>query len=100
MEKSLKKILGQLFYENTIRDKLICLGSIVERESNVRDKSIKKSRKKLVTVFKITKLYIRIKNVKNLLKAIRKLNSRGEKVSLDIIGGGDAVERVEKMIQK
>lgn len=100
MEESFLKIFGQRFYQNIIKGKLCCLGSIVDVEPNVKSLQIRKSQKKLVTIFKMRKRYLKIKNVKRLFKALKMLNDEGEMVALDVIGDGEVTYKVKKLIKK
>ena len=100
MAKALLDIFHQPFYEINIKPKLCCLGSVVDVNQNIRGYKTKPTQKKLVTILKITKPNIKVKNIKRLLKAFKKVHTVYKGVSLDIIGDGEARDRLNILIKR
>lgn len=89
----LEKLFGKTLIQR-IKHKLVCLPNIINTIPDPMTKLIQQ--KRLLTVLKMTPFKIKVKNLNNLLKAI-KLNPE---YHLDIIGDGPSRNRVEQWIQK
>ena len=100
MDAALVNIFQRKFYEEHIKSKLICLGSIVSVDLNLVDSEDKRITGKLVTVFKMTKRSIKVKNIERVLKAFKKARIILGYLTLDIIGDGKGRDKIETLVKK
>ncbi|MBN2406654.1 MAG: glycosyltransferase [Elusimicrobia bacterium] len=89
---------------NNIDGKILLLGSIVDivkyRNNGQGVRRAYGDQKKFLSVFKIKKNYMKIKNVRRLLSAVKMARERNPGICLDITGEGNAVDDVKNMIKK
>lgn len=94
--KVLNKKLGKSFFEKHIKDKLVFLPNIIEREINY-NQVIPASGNYLSAMW-MNKRIVRRKNLKNLLKAVKVLND--PEFKLKLIGDGDYLPTIKKWVDK
>lgn len=80
----LKKKFGEAFYLQHIAGKVVFLPNIVEYSPP--DRIFQREKNGLVTIARMTKKSIKRKNLKKLLKAVKKLENEG--IKLKVIGDG------------
>ncbi|MFC2062043.1 glycosyltransferase [Elusimicrobiota bacterium] len=90
--------------EKNCAGKIQILGNIVDgiKLNSVNEPLQNKNtdNKRLLSVFKLRKNYIKIKNVKKLLKAVKLANKTDKNMGLDIVGSGSAVSIVKAMVRR
>ncbi|HPN30121.1 MAG TPA: glycosyltransferase family 4 protein [bacterium] len=108
MENSLRQVFGEKFFNEILKHKIECIGSIIpsagqnafiandEIENRIR---LNSDVFKFVIIMKISELYIKVKNIRRIFKALNKLSF---KFKFDIIGGGDSgsIIKLKKVIEK
>lgn len=93
----LEKRLGQDFYESEIKNKMILLPNIVERELFSTCKSSSTPRD-LLTILRMDKRSVKRKNMKRLLIAFSLI--KNDKLKLNIIGSGKYMYKLESWVKK
>lgn len=96
MINSIKKRLGDEFFEKHIEKKLVFLPNIIERE--MEDADSVSPKKSLLTVLRMTKRSAKRKNIKNLFEGLEMY--AGRDFQLNVIGGGDYLEVVKGWAEK
>lgn len=96
MIDGIQGIVGKTFFEKNVKEKMVFLPNIVEREGVVGNASSRCGL--LLTVLRMTKKSVKVKNLRRLLKAVKQLEGYG--VSLNVIGGGDYLPKVQSWVRK
>jgi glycosyltransferase involved in cell wall biosynthesis len=94
----LKKRIGIAFFES-IKDKVVLLPNIVERDSvddNINIKALHPT--SFLTILRMDKRSVKRKNIKKLFKALSLIPDK--KVTLDIIGSGNYENTVRRWVKK
>ncbi len=94
--KVLNKKLGKSFFDRHIKDKLVFLPNIIEREIDI-NQEVPASGNYLSAMW-MNKRIVRRKNLKNLLKAVKVLND--PEFKLKLIGDGDYMPTIKKWVDK
>lgn len=94
MKPVLKSNFGNDFYNQRIKDKLVFIPNIVERESVITEGNINKD--EFLSVLALNKKSIIRKNLNRLLKAMALTKSN---IKLNIAGDGTEIHKVEKRIK-
>lgn len=96
MVKSIKKIFGNVFFDEHIKSKLVFLPNIVIDNTMNMDISYEKG--SLLTVLRMTKESVRRKNIKKLFKAMQMIKNNN--VHLNVIGDGEYINNVKSWTKK
>ncbi len=95
MLQTMKQYVGSEFFETYLKIKLIFLPNIIYRNISP---TINYERKNFLTVLRMEKKSVKRKNIKNLFKAIYRLNR--DNFFLDVIGDGNYLETVKKWAKR
>ncbi len=90
----LKEAIGDEFFEEHVKHKLVFLPNIVER--NIKHIVAEIEASTFVTVLRANKESVKRKNIKRLLLAFKELDDEG--ITLKIIGDGDYMYKVKKWV--
>ncbi|MDP4116091.1 MAG: glycosyltransferase, partial [Bacteroidota bacterium] len=93
MIKFLKEVTGEDFFDRHIKSKIVFLPNIVERK--ISDVSYE-SENYFLTIARMSKDYVKIKNIKRLLPAFSQIKDK--KVKLKIIGKGKYMPAIKKWV--
>lgn len=96
MINELYRVFGADFI-NQIKEKIDILPNIIDSKS-YECKVVNNNT--FITVFKITNKNLKRKNIFRTLDAIKKINDKGRKIQLHIVGGGDGIEKLKKYIRR
>ena len=96
MINELYRVFGADFI-NQIKEKIDILPNIIDSKS-YKCKVVNNDT--FITVFKITNKNLKRKNIFRTLDAIKKINDKGRKIQLHIVGGGDGIEKLKKYIRR
>lgn len=94
--KVLNKKLGKSFFEKHIKDKLVFLPNIIEREIDVNQ--VTTANGNYLSAMWMNKRIVRRKNLKKLLKAVKVLDDPDFKLKL--IGDGDYLPTIKKWVDR
>ncbi len=92
-----EKRLGADFYNSKIKNKMVLLPNIVERELPTTNQN-QVPRRDLLTILRMDKKSVKRKNIKRLLKAFSLIDD--EDLKLNIIGSGDYLHKVKSWVKK
>lgn len=93
----IEKRLGTDFYNSDIKNKMVLLPNIVERELPTANQN-QVPRRNLITILRMDKKSVKRKNIKRLLEAFSLIND--EDLKLNIIGSGDYIYKVKSWVKK
>ncbi|NOZ61313.1 MAG: glycosyltransferase family 4 protein [Calditrichaeota bacterium] len=93
--KAFRKYWDEDFFENHIKNKLVFLPNIVDKEIHPPETDFEQG--SLLTIVRMTKESVRRKKLKNLLQALKNIADKSFK--LKIIGDGPYLKKVKQWVQ-